>query len=302
MKSIVKKIKIWNHHPHDSERKRLQEAVIGQFDELPSRKSVKRAIQNGNIFVNNKPSKTSTWVSLGDEIRLTIKSINFFNIGQQKKSEISKQITVVYEDDFIAIVVKPGGLVTNGNMKLTLEKLASIILISSILPDKHDSPKTAHRIDKSTHGLVIVSKTISASKALNSSFSLGKIKKQYKALVQGNMTFERCDIRVLIDSKHATTWTQKTGILSWPIHGETTFINIDLKTGRTHQIRRHLSMIGHTIVGEEIYHSGIRFSGQGLFLACTELSFPHPNTGEIISFTTKLPRKFKRILSKLNLS
>jgi len=302
MKSIVKIIKVWHHNPHDSERKRLQEAAIGQFEELSSRKSVKKAIKNGKIFVNNRASKTSTWVSLGDEIRVVIKSIKAPDISLRQHSEISKIISVIYEDDSIAVVVKPGGVVTNGKAKATLEKLATIILTDSKLPDRHEAPRTVHRLDKSTHGLVIISKTISASKALNSAFKLGEIKKGYSALLQGKTSLESSDIRVLIDGKYSRTLIQKIGVLRWPIHREATYVNIDLKTGRTHQIRRHLSMIGHPVVGEEIYHSGMRFSGQGLFLACTELTFSHPKTGEIISFSTKLPRKFKRVTSKLNMS
>ncbi len=302
MKSIVKKIKVWHHDIHDSGRKRLQEAAIGQFEELPSRKSVKKAIQNGLVFVNNHASNTSTWVSIGDKIKLVINNTCSDKLQTTEHRVESSSISVVYEDECIAVVVKPGGVITSGSYKHTLEKSAFYYLSTSTLPCAHNSPKTAHRLDKATHGLVIISKTISASKTLNSAFNSGKVRKEYKALVQGNIVLESGDIKLLIEGKHSRTLIHKLGVIKWPLHQEATYINIDLKTGRTHQIRRHLAMVGHPVVGDEIYHSGARFSGQGLFLACTKLTFPHPKTGEIISFSTKLPRKFKRVTSKLNMS
>ena len=298
MKSIVKIIKVWHHNSIDSGRKRLQEAAIGQFDELPSRKSVKSAILRGEILVNKEASKTSTWVSLGDELMLVINRVSNTNV----KSTKSTNITVIFEDDYIAVVVKPGGVNTNGVAKSTLEKECHNILTKSTLPDAHESPKTAHRLDKATHGLVIIAKTISTSKALSHAFGEGGVKKEYTALVEGHLLLKNADINILIDGKRSRTLIQNNGVIKWPIHKEATYINIDLKTGRTHQARKHLSMVGHPVVGDEIYHSGVRFSGQGLFLACNKLTFLHPITNKLVSFSTKLPRKFKRVTSKLNMT
>jgi RluA family pseudouridine synthase len=291
----------WFHKPISSKYKRLQEAAISQFSELPSRKSVKKALKDGRIFVNGVRGGTGTWVEIGDKLFLE-------NIKQDKCDNVSNteiikpEIKVVWEDDFGACVVKTAGIETNGISKITLEKHCIKALITSKLEDRLTSPRTVHRLDRATHGLVLVAKTLSMASGLGGAFKSRKVLKSYTALIEGTPLLSFCEINMPIDGKSAYSRVEVLGSSNWPVFGSATLIKIYPKTGRKHQIRKHLAMTGHPIIGDNIYCGVLKYTGQGMFLACTDLQFTHPITGEVIIVETKLPRKFKHITHKLNLS
>ena len=287
----------WNHFPFDSKSKRLQEGAIGQFSNLTSRKSVKRAIKNGHIFVNGKKGETATWVSHGDIILLKELKDKSQIINSKNESET----TILWEDNYCACVLKLAGIVTKGHGKHTLESICVNNLIKSTLDDSLRTPLAVHRLDKATHGPVIFAKTISAASGLGNAFEKREISKEYLALIEGTPLINSSTVRIKIDGKEAHSEIEIIGSTSWPIFGSATLVKVYPKTGRTHQIRKHLACIGHPILGDQLYSGDLEYKGQGLFLACTKLSFLHPITAESIEISVNLPRKFKHILHKLSL-
>jgi len=287
----------WNHFPYDSKSKRLQEGAIGQFTNLTSRKSVKKAIKNGLVFVNGAKGETGTWVSLGDI--LVIKEMP--NKSLTIQSESTSEIKVLWEDNSCACVLKRAGIVTKGPNKHTLESLASNVLIKSTLDDSLQIPLAVHRLDKATHGPVLFAKTTGAASGLGDAFEKRIVSKEYTALIEGTPLTTGATIRIEINGKDAHSEIEIVGSTSWPVFGSATLVKVYPKTGRTHQIRRHLACIGHPILGDQLYSGDMKYTGQGLFLACTKLSFTHPTTKENIEIVVDLPRKFKHIAHKLRL-
>lgn len=285
----------WNHFPLDSKSKRLQEGAIGQFTNLTSRKSVKKAIKNGLIFVNGAKGETGTYVSIGDI--LAVKKMPDKPLAI--KSESTYEINILYEDNWCACVLKRAGIVTKGANKHTLESLASNNLIKSTLDDSFQTPLAVHRLDKATHGPVLFAKTTGAASGLGEAFEKRKISKEYMAVIEGTPFIDSATILMEINGKEAHSEIEIVGSTSWPVFGSATLVKVSPKTGRTHQIRRHLACMGHPILGDQLYSGDMKYTGQGLFLACTKLSFTHPTTKENIEIAVDLPRKFKHIAHKL---
>lgn len=295
MTNIV--ISKWFHKPLKSKSKRLQEAAISQFLELPSRKSVKKAIKNGRIFINDVRGETHSWVKIGDRLALeksgTYNS-EIFSCNLQKTS-------ILWEDKYGACVIKNAGIETNGISNITLEKMCNKSLKTSNMHDTMSTYRTVHRLDKSTHGLVLIAKTLSMASGFGNTFKNRKVLKSYTALIEGTLPLSFCEINAPINGKNALSKVEVIGSIKWPVFGTATLVKVTPKTGRKHQIRRHLAMIGHPIIGDNIYCGELKYTGQGLFLACTRLQFIHPITSESLDIKTNLPRKFKRIIHKLNL-
>jgi 23S rRNA pseudouridine1911/1915/1917 synthase len=287
----------WNHFPLDSKSKRLQEGAIGQFTNLTSRKSVKKAIKNGLIFVNGAKGETGTWVSIGDI--LAVKKMPDKPLAI--KSESTYEINILYEDNWCACVLKHAGIVTKGRHKHTLESLTSNNLTKSTLDDSFKTPLAVHRLDKATHGPVLFAKTTGAASGLGDAFEKRKISKEYMAVIEGTPFIDSANILMEINGKEAHSEIEIVGSTSWPVFGSATLVKVYPKTGRTHQIRRHLACIGHPILGDQLYSGDMKYTGHGLFLACTKLSFTHPTTKENIEIAVDLPRKFKHIAHKLSL-
>ena len=285
----------WNHFPLDSKSKRLQEGAIGQFTNLTSRKSVKKAIKNGLIFVNGAKGETGTWVSIGDI--LAVKKMPDKPLAIKSKS--TYEINILYEDNWCACVLKHAGIVTKGRHKHTLESLASNNLTKSTLDDSFQTPLAVHRLDKATHGPVLFAKTTGAASGLGDAFEKRKISKEYMAVIEGTPFIDSANILMEINGKEAHSEIEIVGSTSWPVFGSATLVKVYPKTGRTHQIRRHLAWMGHPILGDQLYSGEMKYTGQGLFLACTKLSFAHPTTKENIEIEVDLPRKFKHITHKL---
>ena len=287
----------WFHKPLNIKSKRLQEAAISQFCELPSRKAVKKAIKKGRIFINGERGETQNWVKIGDRLSLEESVV----VNSEIYGNNLHKTSVIWEDEYGACVIKNAGIETNGTSKVTLEKIYSNILKYSNLPDATITPRTVHRLDKGTHGLVLIAKTLSMASELGSAFANREVLKSYTALIEGSPLVSLCEINIPINGKSASSKIEIIGSTKWPVFGTATLVRIRPKTGRKHQIRKHLAMIGHPIIGDNMYCGALKYTGQGLFLACTRLQFAHPITRESMDLETDLPRKFKHIIHKLNL-
>jgi len=286
-------IQEWKFPPYDSSKKRLQEAGVGIFDNIQSRKSWKKAIIEKRVLVNGKIGSTSTWVKIGYEIEL-LPDNNSKNDQIKDEYVSTNLIELLYEDNEIIIVVKPCGITTSNNTNQSLKYL----ICNQI---KNSNLHPAHRLDKDTHGLVIFYKNKSTAIWLEKGFKKRQIHKTYHALIEGNLVGEKIEINSKIDGKDSHTIIQKIGTIDWPVHKKASFVKITPLSGRKHQIRKHLKSIKHPVVGDVLYNSGSRYKGQGLFLSCTNLDFQNPVTGESINVEAKLPKKFNRVLRKLDL-
>ena len=256
--------------------------LVGVFEELPSRKQVKKALHAGRIKINGAVANQLSRVEGGDLVEL---------FADAKPIPVLKiKMDVLFEDDHFAIVFKPGGIRTNGNASQTLERA----LPFNLKIDEHYRPRAVHRLDEATSGLVLCAKTPKATKELSDLLANREVKKTYIALASGKIT-EATTVEGNVDRKEATTII--TPIKSYTWHDEQfTFVECQPLTGRKHQIRLHLEKIGCPIFGDPKYGKKTTLKGRGMYLTAIALAFTHPFTGEDLNVRAELPGKFKTIM------
>ncbi len=270
---------------------RLSDYAVNLFDKIPTKKGVKKAIKRGEVHVNDLVGKTGTWIQTGQTIKLIDKEERL-----PKKLELS--LEVVYEDNYMAIINKPAGIVVSGNRYRTIENALSFNLQKSQLLDALKWPRPVHRLDNQTSGLLMVAKTYAAHISLSKQLEDKIIKKKYRAIVTGK-TSEKGTINETIDGKKAITHYHCLKQVPSLQNKFLSLLELDLETGRTHQLRKHLSSIGHPIVGDKLYGiEGAILKHKGLFLAAIELEFLHPETQEIKQMQIPTPNKFKSLLDR----
>jgi len=217
----------------------------------------------------------------------------------------------IYQDKSILIIEKPSGLVihsgTGVKEKYTLvDWLKKTKLVSNDFTDSN-RPGIVHRLDKDTSGLMIIAKDQKTADKLKKQFKERKVKKYYQALVWGTVVRNLDTIVSSIGRKPADTKIRTTGrgriaITKYKVikiikkdKFDLTYLNIEIKTGRTHQIRVHLKSIGHPLVGDKIYAKqklnliSKKWGINRIFLHALKLKFIHPSTGKNITFISKLP-------------
>ena len=271
-------------------------------------------IDNGCVLVNGKEESKNYRLRLGDTVEI--------NLPEPKELEVAPEnipLNIVYEDDSIVVINKPSGMVVhpaNGNESGTLVNALlyhckeSLSGINGVI-----RPGIVHRIDKDTSGLLVVAKTDEAHIFLSSLLKDHGIKRVYHAILAGHLRessgtvnapiarhpVDRKKMAVVKGGKEAVT--HYTVISEYPSF---TYAKMELETGRTHQIRVHMSHIGHPIIGDTVYGGGkTPFEKanasllDGQILHAKELSFPHPKTKEIMHFECDLPDNFKELLNRL---
>ena len=286
---------------------RLDKAVSMKDTSL-SRVAVQRMIDEGNILINDKPTKTSYKLKLNDIVTI-IKE-------EPKEVEIKAEdipLDVVYEDNDILVVNKQKGLVVhpgNGNPDGTL--------VNAIMARCKDSlsgiggeirPGIVHRIDKDTSGLLIIAKNDAAHINVSEQIKNHEVKKTYIALVRGNLKENQATINMPIArstkdrTKMAVSKKGKEAITHITVlerFDGFTLLEVNIETGRTHQIRVHLSQIGYPIVGDFVYSNGRNpFGVEGQMLHSSRLEFVHPTSGKKMNLEAKLPEYFENVLKEL---
>ena len=292
------------------------DAYIAAISDL-SRSAAARLIESGSVTVNGKPAEKKRAIAEGDVVEITL--------PEPEECEAQPEdipLDVVYEDDDIIVINKPQGMVVHpapGNYSGTL--------VNALLFRCRDSlsgiggvmrPGIVHRIDKDTSGLLVVAKNDFAHTALSEELKYHGIEREYHALVKGGFgddsgtidlpigrhPIDRKKMAVLKNSESAREAVTHYEVLAR--YGNISYLKLMLETGRTHQIRVHMSYTGHPLLGDEVYgQSKIPFekrhasllSGQALH--AKRLSLTHPRTNERMTFECELPENFEKLLEVL---
>ncbi len=291
----------------EDDNERLDAYLAKELDEI-SRSYVQKLIKENLVYVNDKHTKASYLVKEGDYIKV--------NLPQPKKLEVISEdipIDIVYEDKDIVIINKPQNMVVHpapGNYTGTLVNgllfhIDSLSSINGII-----RPGIVHRLDKDTSGLLIIAKNDKAHRILSESLKERNIKRVYIALVHGILSNDEGTINAPI-GRHGTdrkkmTVTQKNSkeaITHFKVlerYNNYSLVEVNLETGRTHQIRVHMAYINHPVVGDPVYSKGKNeFGLDKQMLHAYKLGFFHPSTGENMEFEIDLPDYFKNILNTL---
>lgn len=287
--------------------KRL-DTYIQSVDTDITRTSAQRLIEDGNILVNGKNAKVSYKIQENDKISV--------EIPEPKQIELKAQnipIEIIYEDSDIIVVNKPKGMVVhpaNGNPDGTLVNAIMAICKDSLSGIGGEiRPGIVHRIDKDTSGLLIVAKNDNAHVKMSEQIKNHEVKKTYIALVRGVFKKNEATIDMPIGrstsdrKKMAVNKNGKNAITHIKVlkrFDKYTLLQVNIETGRTHQIRVHLSHIGYPIVGDYTYSNGKNeFDVIGQCLHAQKLEFKHPITQKDMCLEAELPQYFKDILDKL---
>ena len=287
--------------------KRL-DTYIPSVDTDITRTSAQRLIEDGNILVNGKNAKVSYKIQENDKISV--------EIPEPKQIELKAQnipIEIIYEDSDIIVVNKPKGMVVhpaNGNPDGTLVNAIMAICKDSLSGIGGEiRPGIVHRIDKDTSGLLIVAKNDNAHVKMSEQIKNHEVKKTYIALVRGIFKENEATIDMPIGrstsdrKKMAVNKNGKNAITHIKVlkrFDKYTLLKVNIETGRTHQIRVHLSHIGYPIVGDYTYSNGKNeFDVIGQCLHAQKLEFKHPITQKDMCLEAELPQYFKDILDKL---
>lgn len=287
----------------EQNQKRTDQYLSSKLD--LSRSKVKQMIDQELVLVNGKLGKASTSLKEGDKIE--------FELLQEELLEATEEnipLDIVYEDSDLLVVNKPNGMVVHpalGNTKGTL--VNALLYHSKNLSDLGGEfrPGIVHRIDAYTTGLLMVAKNNQAHEALAKQLEEKSTHRKYIALVHGVISHDTGTIdapigRDLNDRKKmAVVNTGKPSITHFKVlerYKEATLIELQLETGRTHQIRVHMSYIGYPVVNDPVYGKKKTIDQTGQCLHAKELGFVHPRTGQYMEFSSELPESFTNILKQ----
>lgn len=289
-------LKIESHTvPIVSERVRLSDYIPGIFTSLPSRKASKKAIKNGLVTINGSKGFTGDYL-IGEEILDLYQSPI-----QNKKPSIDLKLTVLFEDDYLAIVYKPAGIVVSGNKKFTLENALAFNLKKCSQKDALQRPEPVHRLDYPTSGALLIAKTSKVLIDLNAMFEAKTIQKMYIAVTMG-LQSESGIIETDIDDKPSKTIYKVLESMSSQKYGALNLMELQPCTGRRHQLRKHMASIGNPIFGDLLYgKEGENGKGNGLYLHAFSIQFQHPITGKEISIHAPLPKKFIQLFPNISI-
>ena len=283
---------------------RLDKAVADLTD--LSRSLANEQIKNGQILVNGQAKKAKYTVKEGDVISYELPEPE---VVEYVAEDIPLEI--VYQDEDVAVVNKPQGMVVHPSAGHTIGTLVNALMyhikdlsgINGVL-----RPGIVHRIDKDTSGLLMIAKNDQAHVALADELKDKKSLRKYWAIVHGNLPNDRGVIEAPIGrsekdrKKQAVTAKGKPALTRFQVlerFGDYSLVELQLETGRTHQIRVHMAYIGHPVAGDEVYGPRKTLKGHGQFLHARTLGFTHPRTGEVLEFTAEAPAIFQETLDKL---
>jgi 23S rRNA pseudouridine1911/1915/1917 synthase len=305
----------------DHAGKRLDQFLVSQLADT-SRARVQQLIAEEKVLINGLPAKASLKLRGGEHIEI---------VGEVQRPPLRAipediPLDIVYEDDDLAVINKPAGMMVHAGAGATEDERNRGTLVNALLHrfgalsnvGGELRPGIVHRLDKDTSGLIVVAKNDLAHRKLAAEFSGRRVKKTYIALVQGWPKKDRGTIASSI-SRDAVRRTRMTtrrsggreAITHYEVqrriespYGKFALLELKIETGRTHQIRVHMSSLGHPVVGDTLYGAPREISGktgapislQRNFLHAAALQFTHPRTGETLSFSIPLPEQLAEFL------
>ena len=312
---------------------RLDQYVVSVLPGL-SRSRVQQMVSEGQVLVNGTAEKASLKLRGGEHVAVH---------GQQQPAPLETRpeaipLEVVYEDEHLAVINKPAGMMVHAGSGLTEEARSGGTLVNALLhrfPTLSSvggelRPGIVHRLDKETSGLIVIARTDEAHEALAAMFAGRQMTKTYLALVQGHLPEDAGTIQAPIGrdtSRRTRMTTRKSDNARHAVShyrvverintrfGPFTLVRVRIETGRTHQIRVHIASINHPVVGDTLYGAAARLVTQPTsgnrkaaresitlernFLHSAELEFVHPITKQTISLTSPLPPDLDELLKKL---
>ncbi|MDW5300574.1 MAG: RluA family pseudouridine synthase [Sedimentibacter sp.] len=288
----------------DADSERIDVYISGQLQDM-SRNSVQKLITDERIKVNGKNIKANYKTKKNDLIQINMPEPELLDVVAE-----NIDIEIVYEDDDLAVINKPQGMVVHpapGHHSGTLVNglmyhLTNLSSINGVM-----RPGIVHRLDKNTSGLMLVAKNDKSHNFLAACLKEHSIDRIYYALVEGNVKDDSGVIDAPLgrsdkDRKKRTVTTKnsKNAVTNYWVlnrYGNYTLLKLKLETGRTHQIRVHMKYIGHPVVGDDVY--GIKsnkFGLQGQLLHSKTVGFIHPTKKEYMEFDSELPDYFEKVL------
>lgn len=267
---------------------RIQEYLVGVFKIIATKSAIKKAIKKELILVNGLSTSTAHIVVDGDVITLL----------KPKEENLNKQLElnleILYEDDYLAVIHKPAGILVSGNKFKTIDNALLQNLEKSHQPDAV-RPHPVHRLDYPTTGCLLIGKTSSNIQSLNELFEQKKVQKTYYAITIDQMKPSGV-INSAINGKQSESHFQVVKTVNSERFGCLNLVKLSPKTGRRHQLRVHLSSIGNPILGDQEYgKEDLILKGKGLYLHASSIQFSHPSTQEDLEINSPLPAKFKKI-------
>jgi 23S rRNA pseudouridine1911/1915/1917 synthase len=302
---------------------RLDQFLTTRLDSV-SRARVQEMIAEGKVLVNDAPAKSS--LKLRDGERIIV-------LGEAERAPLKAMaekipLDIVYEDDDLAVINKPAGMMVHAGAGATEDARNRGTLVNALLHHLQTlsgvggelRPGIVHRLDKETSGLIVVAKNDEAHRKLGAQFAAREVKKKYVALVHGWVKKDSGTITLSISRdpvRRMKMTTRLAGGRTAVTHyrvvrrldtkfGKFSRLEVKIETGRTHQIRVHVASMGNPVVGDTTYGAPAQARGKSAaislarnFLHSGELEFRHPRTGEIVSLRTDLPEELREFLRKI---
>ena len=285
---------------------RLDRYVSDEYPEL-SRTQAQKLIEDGYITVNDRVAKAGLKLNAGDRLTITLPPTTPGSLLPE-----AIPLNIIYEDDDLLVIDKQAGLAVHPAPGHSSHTLVNAVLSHlSISPDTGDQlrPGIVHRLDKDTSGVMLVAKNRAAHINLAAQFKARSVVKAYLVLVKGHLTPEDGIIEAPIgrDRRHrermAVVAENKGREARTEYHvakyiDDYTLLEVKPETGRTHQIRVHLSAIGYPVVGDKVYGVKSAYLSRQ-FLHASRLGFKLPSTGEYVEFTSELPTELAQALKDI---
>jgi len=257
-----------------------------------TKSALKKALKKKYILVNGAIATSATYIHGGETIRVSVPET------PDSRKKLVLKLKVLFEDEHIAVMHKPAGILVSGNSFKTIANALAQNIVKSKLADA-TRPQPVHRLDYATTGILLVGKTSSSIRALNKMFEHKKVEKTYYAITIGEMDVSG-KITSNIDGKHSKSRYTRIASVPSKKFGKLNLVILQPKTGRRHQLRKHMSQHGNPILGDKDYGiEGLILKGKGLYLHAYSLKFIHPFTNEEMHLKDEIPQRFKKIFPQL---
>lgn len=288
--------------PAGDSGKRL-DVLVGKLPEVGSRSRAAALIAAGAVTVDGAAAAKSRLLAVGETIAVTLLV--------QAPPEVASYapVPVVYEDEWLLVVNKPAGMTVHPSHGHWSGTLVQVLSGHGPAGGEDFRPGVVHRLDKDTSGLLVVAKSVESHRRLVAMMRRRAVDRRYLALVHGSFAADSGTIEAPVGRDPVRRTSMAVGGLAAreaTTHfrvlerlGELTLVEARLETGRTHQIRVHFAAIGHPVAGDPVYSRRDNLGVGRQFLHSYRLEFPHPFTGEDLSFDAPLPADLQSVLARL---